>query len=191
MNPFFFLPFPAWPFCLRPLQAPPFSTPTPPGLYRRIRRGQSEKMPRRDCQLLFADPLGSIVWSTVPAVDQSTMTPANFLASSPPRRLFARRPSMQRPCYLPLTLVDQSILPPYSSTVVDKRSVNQATGCLTSAPSLCQSPQWLVWWGEGLAPGASCMHSDKANGEKGACSSRPRLRMAPQFVEAGSKQPLT
>jgi hypothetical protein len=40
---------------------------------------------------------------------------------------------MQRHCYLPLILVDQSILPPYSSTVVDKRSVNQATGCLTSA----------------------------------------------------------
>src|SRR2546423_5471129 len=57
VNPLFFFPSPARPSCLRPLQAPPFSTPAPLGSI----EGYDRRMFRRDCRFLFADPFGSIV----------------------------------------------------------------------------------------------------------------------------------
>jgi hypothetical protein len=60
---------------------------------------------------------------------------------------------MQHYYFLPLTRVDVSILPPYFSTVVHKRSVDQLTGCLPIYLGLSQISTVVGFAGrEVLAP---------------------------------------
>jgi hypothetical protein len=60
-------------------------SPPAPGPPQKDTTRAARKMPRRDCRLLFAHPLSSIVSSTVPAMGlHSTMTLANCLTSRPP-----------------------------------------------------------------------------------------------------------
>lgn len=93
---------------------------------------------------------------------------------------------MQHYCYLPLTRADESILPPYFSTVVHKTQRQPIDWAASQYLGLSQSPPWLVLRGKGFWPQRT-LHSDKANGENAACSARPHLRMVLQLVGAGSK----
>ena len=104
------------------------------------------KMPR-DCPLLFTNPFSSVVSWTFPAVGlHSAMTPADCLASRSPAA--CSRDGLRCSVLLPSpNPCGQILLPPYVSVMVDKRSVNQLTGCFTNTSASANLPPWLVLWG--------------------------------------------
>ena len=150
MNPLFFLPSPARPSRLRPRWAPPFPSSR---LHRRIRRGQSEKCLVAIASSYSLTPSSGIVSSTVLAVGlHSTMTLANCLASRPPVTCSRDGLRCKHHCYLPLTLVNESILPPYVSAMVGNGASNPLTGCLTNTSAFANLHRGWFCGVRGLAP---------------------------------------